>query len=196
MGLLLKRGGRGCPPEFSLLGSKAWWKATVSLVNLVWKAPCDCNSDPEGGPECTRTALLFITVLKIAPQNGCWLMAAMIRGHLVTNAPFISPGSTDHESAEFLLWRNAELWNFLQLLEAARRWQIKEPGAFLSGVFVKILPPPFRPSYCQYEVKDVGEKMMVVLATVCPGDYWMPRGSWQVEETLVEPLTLRTRTED
>ena len=79
-----------------------------------------------------------MTALKIDPQD--WLIAAIIAGyddnrHLPlpwfahTLFP-VSPGSTGHESGEFLLWRNAERRNVLRLLQAAQRWQVKEPEAF------------------------------------------------------------------
>lgn len=148
-----------------------------------------------------------MAVLKIEPQN--WLMAAITEGHLVTKAPscshhlflfpfflFVSPGSTDRESVEFLLWRNAELWHFLKLLEAAQWRQFKEPGAFLSSApFLKNLPPPLTIILSVwshgYGRDDDGN--------VSTGVSWRllsaKRGNWQVEETLVEPLTLRTRAE-
>lgn len=123
-------------------------------------------------------------------------MAAITEGHLVTKAPscshhlflfpfflFASPGSTDRESVEFLLWRNAELWHFLKLLEAAQWRQFKEPGAFLSSarLFLRIFRHPW-PSYYQYEVTGMGEMMMVMLALACPGDCWVPNvetGRWK-----------------
>ena len=52
------------------------------------------------------------------------------------------------------------------------------------------------PSYYYYEGMPAGEKMMGMFAAVYHGGYSKQHGSWYVEETMMEPLTLRTRVEE
>lgn len=74
-------------------------------------------------------------------------------------------------------WTFSEAARSCSMVTVQRAWS---PFAF--SVSLTFFQHPWR-SYHQYEGTRVGEKMTVMFATVCPGDYWTsPRGSWLVEE--------------
>lgn len=104
---------------------------------------------------------------------------------------FVSPGSTDHESGKFLLWRNAELRHFPEAARSCSVVTVQRTWSLFVFSVLNILPAP---SYYWYEVMGVGEMMVILRPCVLMTLGW-PQGSWLLEETLVEPLTLRTRAE-
>lgn len=83
---------------------------------------------------------------------------------------FVSPGSTGHESGEFLLWRNAELGNFFWSCSAVDSSKSLEPLR-LQRVF-NILPAPSTIISSVWGHGCERREMTIMFAAVCPGDYW------------------------
>lgn len=210
-------GGGGCPLESSYChawrNDKMERRPWLSLFGKAGVLVVSCNSDPEGGLDASMSpapSTRLMAVLKIAPQN--WLMATFVaddKGTLCSHGLYFSP-FTHGLILMFLLCRFHRPWkqgvssvkkcwaeNFSDAATSCsavtlqRAWSL-----FVFSESLAFFQHP-RLSHQRCEGAGVGDKMTVMFAAVCPGDYWTsPHGSWLVGEDFGgASLTLRMRVE-
>lgn len=171
----------------------------LSLFGKAGVLVVSCNSDPEGGLDASTSpapSTLLMAVLKIAPQN--WLIATFVaddKGTLCSHGLYFSP-LTHCLLLMFLVCRFHRPWkqgvssvkncwaeNFSEAARSCSAVTVQRAWSlFVFSESLAFFQHP-RLSHQRCEGAGVGEKMTVMFAAVCPGDYWMsPHGSWLVEE--------------